>query len=641
MMKKAKIESPGWVLALLLLMSVAGGLLLWLSLVQLKTYKMITLDIVAIGQAIWRAAEAEGLIYTHRGVPINRLAKHVEFFYFLLAPFYRLWPRPETLLTAQSLLFVLGAVPVYRLARRRLQSGRAGWLMALIYLFYPVAQTAVLFEFHADTLAVPWLLLAIDALDRRRWRAYGFWLFLALICKFYVAVPVGAMGLLLWWRGQRRAGLLTMLAAGGWFLFTFFGVRAWFTPAEAVAETEATISGYIRYYFQDFFALGDSWLPRLANGVLVYTPALLLGWRAWPWLAVASTVILPVLVSSGPGPAYLYTFHHYALAVPFLMAAVIYGAEQLKETQAAATSPRRAANWQVGVLFTAVITLLINGLAVNKPANPLLALVTAGSTIRTGNSAFGASARDQMKDAWLAEFVPPSAPLAADASTSVRLYNREKFYVTQPLYTSLPMLLPQLDYVVTDLLFDYAAGETAEIANAEFQTAQAVLPAAGWQVLQMRDGLVLFAKTENGLAQNITFLPREDERPLTAVFGDMIGLQGCALMPLRPYEYQMQCDWVALQPVPAGQLHFAVSQPEGLPQARILHLPTLGLAAPHTWPQDSLVRETFTFTLPPDTPPGQYPLWLSWHDGRHPHAALTDERSRLGEPAQIGVLAVP
>lgn len=98
-MEKARIESPGWVLALLLLMGIVGGVLLWLSLVQLKTYNIVTLDIVAIGQSIWRAGAGEGLTYTHKGVPISRLASHVEFFYFLLAPLYRLWPQPEMLLS--------------------------------------------------------------------------------------------------------------------------------------------------------------------------------------------------------------------------------------------------------------------------------------------------------------------------------------------------------------------------------------------------------------------------------------------------------------------------------------------------------------------------------------------------------------
>ncbi len=38
--------------------------------------------------------------------------------------------------------------------------------------FYPTALTSVLFDFHGDTLAMPLLLFALDALDQRAWGRY-------------------------------------------------------------------------------------------------------------------------------------------------------------------------------------------------------------------------------------------------------------------------------------------------------------------------------------------------------------------------------------------------------------------------------------------------------------------------------------
>jgi uncharacterized membrane protein len=118
----------------------------------------------------------------------------------------------------------------------------------LIYLFYPVAQTAVLFDFHGDTLAMPLLLFMLEALDRRAWRAYAVWVVLALSCKFYVAWVVGTLGVMLWLRGQRRVGCYTALAAVLWGILSFLVLRPLFTGA-SVAVAQVTPEGYWEFYF--------------------------------------------------------------------------------------------------------------------------------------------------------------------------------------------------------------------------------------------------------------------------------------------------------------------------------------------------------------------------------------------------------
>ncbi|NJN53472.1 MAG: DUF2079 domain-containing protein [Anaerolineae bacterium] len=79
----------------------------------------------------------------------------------LLAPLVAVWPSPVSLLLFQALLYALGAIPLYRLAVRRLTHEGAALLLTAVYLLYPVGQTAVLFQFHGDTLAMPLLLLPL------------------------------------------------------------------------------------------------------------------------------------------------------------------------------------------------------------------------------------------------------------------------------------------------------------------------------------------------------------------------------------------------------------------------------------------------------------------------------------------------
>ena len=243
-----KSKRPYPLYFLIILMLAAFAMLTWLSLARYFAFTSRAFDLGAMSQAIWSVTQGEPLIFTVEGITLSRLARHVELFYFLLAPIYALWPAPSTLLVLQAGLAVLGTLPVYRIADRRLNHAWSAVIIAAIYLLYPVMQTAVLFEFHGDTLAMPLLLFALDRLDRQAHRSYFFWLVLALSCKFYVAVPVAALGTLLWWHGNRRLGWRTFLLAAVWGSVTFGVIRPLFAPPDAV-YVEATVNSYINYYF--------------------------------------------------------------------------------------------------------------------------------------------------------------------------------------------------------------------------------------------------------------------------------------------------------------------------------------------------------------------------------------------------------
>ncbi|MCP5095779.1 MAG: DUF2079 domain-containing protein, partial [Chloroflexi bacterium] len=359
MKQNANAHPSRWRVILLLSLGLIFVELAWLSVAQFRGYNTRAFDLGTISQAIGSVWDGKALIYTHKGLPLSRLSEHVEVIYFLLAPFYAIWPSPETLLLIQAGLFSLGAWPVYRLALRRLQNPKAALWLAGVYLLYPVAQTAVLFEFHGDTIGMPLLMFAIEALDRRAKREYAVWIMLALLSKFYVAIPVAALGAYTWWRGEKKWGVVTAVSAIIWGGIAFFLIRRLFAPPELADTVKATASGYLGFYFGRLLEITPTLLLRLANGFVVYTPIILLGRRAPGWLLVAGSIIFPVFVSTGPGPSFNYIFHHYALSVPFLIAAAIYGAEHAKKKDASGR------NWVTAVRFTFFITLIINLAAVN------------------------------------------------------------------------------------------------------------------------------------------------------------------------------------------------------------------------------------------------------------------------------------
>lgn len=604
-------------------------------------------DLGAMSQSVWTATEGKPLVFTGQGIKLSRLSRSVELIYFALAPLYALFPSPATLLIIQAALYAIGAVPVFWLARRKLAHQWLAVAVAAIYLLYPVAQTAVLAEFHSDPLALPFLMFAIEAADRRAWRSYTAWLLLALLCKFYVAAPVMVMGVVLWLKGERRAGLVTAVAAGTWGLFAFFVIRALFAPPAAEAALAVNVQASAAGYFFNRFQLAYVWdtaIIRLVHGVIVLMPALLLlGWRAPLWLLPAAVIIIPALVSNGFGPSFSYRTHHYVLAVPFLVTAVLMGAAKQRQQGQPQVSAGQRPAWQGRILLTLLVVIIFNLAFIDTPLSPTFYLDRPELGQGLSTTRFGVTSRDRMKKDWLAAQVPASVAVASDQLSATRLVNRETIYLTNYVFgRPLQELLPQVDVVITDALYDWYLADPgnpeqmleAGVAH-EHGVIRQILENPEFHLTAMRDGLLLFTRSGIPLTQNVTFTP-DTGKEITAQFGDHIGLVTAVVTQTGDRRLHFLVEWRLLAPWPKGESWMAVSQLETAENSRIVHLPVTTLAPPSAWPTGQIVREEFEVLLPENLSAGQYAIRVGWYDTNHTFAAYTDERSRVGDEVVLG-----
>jgi uncharacterized membrane protein len=627
-----------------------GGMLGWLALARYAGFNAGMYDLGNMAQAIWSGAQGQPLLYSRpEGFNASRLAGHVEAGYLLLAPLYRLWPDPRLLLVLQAALFALGAVPVYRIALRRTASPYAARCLALIYLLYPTAQTGVLFDLHADTLAGPLLLFALDAADRRAWRSYALWIALALSFKFYVAGAVFGIGLVLWrWEGQRRAGIATMAAALAYGLLAYFVVRPLFAPHLPGGEVAR---GYLNYYFGQFDQLAATLGDRLLNVVVVFGPVLLVAWRGWRWLVPALPIALAALLSTGPAGAYDYRYHHYATVVPFIMMAAIDGVARLQAGQQEPRTKNRLASrgrsWRGDLGLTLAIVLIFSALLVNTPLNPLFWLRVPGYGFDP--SSYGVTERDRVKERFLAEQVPPHEPIAASTFLATRLVNRPTVYLVrypdEPGPQRLPALLPQVRYAVPDALFDhYVALDEGYGGGLDYDRAaiRVIMRDPSFALTAMRDGLLLFerdAAPGEVLTNTLTLRP-DDGAVAEVLFGEQIGLLQAEITQVGPRRLRARFTWRLEQPVDRGERYVAVSRLEGTAQARFVHLPSYALHPAWEWQPGELVEETFDVELSADMMPGSYTWQLGWYDVSHPAAMHTDRRSLMPGSAETAVLIV-
>ncbi len=631
-----------------------GVLLAGLSIARYQAYNAGMLDLGNMAQAIWSSTQGQPLVFTFTDGPTSRLALHVELIYFLFTPFYAIWPDPRLLLIVQAALFASGVIPTYRLAVRRIESIFAARAAALIYLLYPVAQTAVLFDFHGDTLAMPLLLFAIDALDRRAWRSYAAFIVLALSCKFYVAAPVTLLGWVIWRSyGLRRAALITSGAGAAYGALAFFVIR----PLFSTAQTSSAHRGleYITFYFGQFSELLTSWDQRLLSAIIVFVPVMFVAWRGWRWLVPALPVAAAALLSTGPGGSYDYRYHHYAIAVPFIVMAAVDGVARMRNaTHAPAqqTKSRRKRNWRGDLGLTLAIVLIFNVALVDTPLNPLFWPGIPG--VGLDDSIYGITARDGLKDRFLTEHVPPGAPIAASMFLAPHLANRSTLYVTrypdEPRAERLEGFLPQVDYVLADALFDFVIpiDEITYAGGLDYDRSaiELVLRDPDFDLVARRDGLLLFQKNApEGITLHQSIETLSDDRsdkPAELRFSDSLELMHYESETLGNRRLRVVFDWRITRPLDQTPI-VAVSRIEGGTGSRIVHLPSYALLPPQQWRPGVLMRETLDITVPNNLPSGEYELYTGWYAVTSPVAKMTDTRSLIdgSQEALVGILRVP
>lgn len=630
-----------------------------LSVLRYVAYNASMFDL-GMAQAIWSSTRGRPLEFSYRGAPLSRLALHVELVYFLLTPLYALFASPITLLVVQAILFGAGGFPLYYLAKRRTGSLGAARVITLIYLLYPVAHTALLFDFHGDTLAMPLLLFAFKALDRRSWLAYSGWLLLALSCKVYVAAPVCALGVFLWLKGCRRVGALTFVAGAAWGLVMFFGVRPLFTTADAGGGQLSPL-GYAQFYFGELYDdLARSWYLRLATGILLFAPALPVALYALDCTGLAPAVALPVLLSSGPGPSYYLGAHHYAVAVPFLIMIPLNATLQLQNRSRLliCTSSRRSRSvtWPVALGAAAFATLLANVGLVNTPLSSRYRALAPDSGFL--GLAYRRTSRDVLKDAWLAHNVPDGAPVLASMMLAPHLSNRQELHTAVPLDDTPPppiaSLLDVVDYVVLDGLLDYVekAGRNTMSGNVTYDwlTLAAAIDCPEFGLVSAQDGLLMLQRrardsveaawAEMTLDQSVVVEPGRESATPRAMFGDFIALVDASVTSLGDGRYRFRYAWSALRQLGDRAPLFAVTQLLDVANARILHIPTIALYPTTAWQRGDLVTETFKTGLPADLAPGEYTAAVGWYDSGNTYACATDERSRIGVTVELVTLDV-
>jgi uncharacterized membrane protein len=357
-----------WLLAILL-----GGVYTVLSVARYQRFASRSWDLAIFDVALRDYAHLRAPLVGIKGPHFNLLGDHFSPLLIGLAPFYRVFPTPVTLLVAQATLFAVSAVPVARVAMRHLGEVSGLAVGAAYGLSWGLVQ-AVDFDFHEVCLAVPLLAFALEAYLNQQWRLSAAWALPLVLVKEDLGLTVAMLGVCVAMRGNRRLG--TSLAA--------FGVVC---TAVTVTVIMPMISSEGRYAYWDLLttpghrrsvlAVAQHVLTpwtKVLTVVLVFAVTGFLALRSVLSLLVAPTLVWRFLASS---PAFWgWDWHYSAILMPIVFVALVDGA------MSAGRSDRRWVRTYGARASLAVVLPVAIGLAGQLPIRDLFAAATYSDSAR-------------------------------------------------------------------------------------------------------------------------------------------------------------------------------------------------------------------------------------------------------------------
>ncbi len=182
-----------------------GGAYLVLSLFRLLQLTPSSWDLGIYTEYVKQLADLRAPIVDIRGPGFNLLGDHFQVAVALIAPFFRVFPSPATLLAAQALLTAVSVLPVTQAAVALLGRG-AGRAVGAAYGVSWGLQQMIDFDFHEIAFAVPLLAFSLSALVRGRTRAAVAWAVPLVFVKEDQGFTVAAIGLLTLLAGLRAGG---------------------------------------------------------------------------------------------------------------------------------------------------------------------------------------------------------------------------------------------------------------------------------------------------------------------------------------------------------------------------------------------------------------------------------------------------
>ena len=175
-----------------------------ISLFRLLQLNPSSWDLAIYTEYVKQSASLHAPVADVRTAGFNLLGDHFQPVVMLIAPLFRVFPSPVTLVAVQALLAALSVFGVSRAAREKFGIGPSR-AIAVAYGFSWGLQQMANFDFHEIAFAVPLLAFSLSALVCGRIKAAVWWALPLVFVKEDQGFTVAAIGLYLAITGVRAA----------------------------------------------------------------------------------------------------------------------------------------------------------------------------------------------------------------------------------------------------------------------------------------------------------------------------------------------------------------------------------------------------------------------------------------------------
>ncbi|WP_437810555.1 DUF2079 domain-containing protein [Sorangium sp. So ce1078] len=172
---------------------------------------------------------------------------HFDPILVLLSPLYLIYPRAEFLLVLQSVWLGAGVIPVYLLARDKLEHRGKALLLAVVWALYPALHGANMYEFHSLALISPLVVWLLYFYETGRDRLYWVTLAVLLLCREDVSLLmcfIGLYAVLDRRAGRTRLGWVTIATS----LVYFVVVKVFFMTSAGIIMSGKDAYSFAYYY---------------------------------------------------------------------------------------------------------------------------------------------------------------------------------------------------------------------------------------------------------------------------------------------------------------------------------------------------------------------------------------------------------
>lgn len=284
-------------------------------------------DLSNMDQTLWHTLNGNFFSLRYPEELLSRFAVHADLILVLLSPLYLIHDDVRMLILSESFLLGIGAIPTFFLAQKILKDKIMALITVCIYLLNPGMQWTDMYDFHAVSLAIPFLLAVLYFAHIRKWGWYWVFVILSIITKEQISLVIAMIGIFLFtFLRQKKIGIITLVFGVTWFVGMVFVVMPYSTPEGSHwalhSQGETNFLLVIKKFLDPSFVLSNFFSKASIDYyILLLKPFSFVPLVGIPWLLMS----LPDLMINVVRGTTSIHFHYDSGTTPGLIIGLIYG----------------------------------------------------------------------------------------------------------------------------------------------------------------------------------------------------------------------------------------------------------------------------------------------------------------------------